>query len=42
MRLLIALAASLLLSGCIVAHKGVPTPANFLYNPQPNPTRSFP
>jgi hypothetical protein len=42
MRLLIVLATSVLLSGCIVAHKGWPTPANFLYNPEPTPTKSFP
>lgn len=42
MRLLLALIACSLMSGCIVLHKGVPTPAPFLYNPEPNPTKSFP
>ena len=42
MRLLLALATCVLLSGCIVVHKGLPTPVNFLYNPEPNPTKSFP
>jgi hypothetical protein len=42
MRLLIALLALALLSGCVVVHKGWPTPAPFLYNPEPSPTKSFP
>lgn len=42
MRTLFAFALLLLLGGCIVAYKGLPAPAPFLYNPEPSPTRSFP
>lgn len=42
MRPLLALSLLLLLGGCIVAYKGLPAPAPFLYNPEPNPTRSLP